>query len=334
MSGIEPRYDHAGVTLYTGSALDVLRALPDGCARTCVTSPPYWQQRSYTDAAEELGHEATLAAYIDALVAVFREVRRCLTRDGTLWIVVGDGYAGAGYANHRGTGGTRRERGGKAKHTRSDGLANKQLMLIPARLALALQADGWWIRNMAVWAKSNAMPDSTRDRLSCAHETIILASRSRRYFFDWRAIREPAVSDHPSGNGFARPVQATRGGRGATEHWQPAAWRTCRDVWTVPVRAGYGGHPGTFPPALIERCILVGSAVGDTVLDPFSGTATTAYVARHLDRRAIGIELGAEWTQAAIRRLAEPLLEWGAEQERQTMRAEQGAFEQGAFEER
>jgi site-specific DNA-methyltransferase (adenine-specific) len=281
------------VTILTGDARDMLATLPAGSARCCVTSPPYLNLRDY-GVAGQIGLESDPADYIAALVDVFREVKRVLTDDGTCWVVLGDCY-------------------GKGK----------QLQLMPYRVAMALQADGWILRSNIVWAKPNPMPESCRDRPTSAHESVVLLTKQPKYFYDADAVREPcAPNERPNGGGGAR----TKGGgatarRIANADRQDARsaglvanyeTRNCRNVWRITPKPVKLAHFATFPPELAERCIKAGSAVGDTVLDPFFGAGTTGLAADRLGRSCIGIELNANYAELARERLglaATPQLE-------------------------
>jgi DNA modification methylase len=270
-------------------------------AQTCVTSPPYFGLRDY-GVDGQIGLEQTPEEYVAAMVEVFQCVRDVLADDGTLWLNIGDSYAGAGYSNHKGTGGTQRTDGGKQRHLSGTGRKNKDLIGIPWMLAFALRADGWYLRQDIIWHKPNPMPESVRDRCTKAHEYIFLLSKSDRYFFDSEAMREPCSKDtqrraakgHTRGAGgkidaSRQDADTLRGGHAKVI--DVSRGRNRRSVWSVPVRPYKGAHFATFPPALIEPCVLAGSRAGDVVLDPFMGSGTTAGVARKLGRKYIGCEL-------------------------------------------
>ena len=275
--------------ILTGDAVERLRELPDGIAQTCITSPPYFGLRDY-GVEGQIGLEETPQEYVERLVTVFREVRRVLRDDGTLWLNLGDSYASQGGAhggrndNQRGVGARRVHAAGggdQAARTPPDGLKPKDLVGIPWRVAFALQADGWYLRSDIVWAKPNPMPESVRDRPTRAHEYVFLLSKNERYFYDHEAIKEPAVSNHPSSK------------------------RNRRSVWHIPVRPFKGAHFAVFPEALVEPMVLAGSRPGDLVLDPFAGSGTTGVVARRHGRRFLGIELNPEYVELAEHRLEE-----------------------------
>ena len=293
-------------------------------AQMCVTSPPYYGLRDYGHAGQ-LGLEQTPEQYIAAMVEVFACVRDVLADDGTLWLNLGDSYGAVGgntYAgfNERwsGTGG-----GGKQDATLSGvtdrkistGLKPKNLLGIPWRVALALQADGWYLRQDIIWHKPNPMPESVRDRCTKAHEYIFLLSKSDRYFFDSEAMKEDAVSDdkRPSALkrsrafGYDTKDKQIKGyGDNPTEVTRDdvaTGTRNRRSVWSVATRPYKGAHFATFPPALIEPCILAGSRPGDLVLDPFMGSGTTAAVAKQHGRGWLGCELNPEYEALQMERL-------------------------------
>ena len=315
------------VSILTGDCRTILPTLPTESVHCVVTSPPYFGLRDY-GVDGQIGLEATPDAFVAEMVAVFRHVRRVLRKDGTLWLNLGDSYAGSwGAQSHRITdsdaaswhGSQIRNHPKRARQTgtiRQSGLKAKDRMMIPARVALALQADGWWLRDEIVWSKPNPMPSSVTDRTTPAHEMVYLLTRSARYFYDADAIKEPSVSGHPSGNGFARPQQVARGGRGNAEQWQVAETRNKRSVWTVPVMPFAEAHFATFPADLAEPCIKAGCPAGGTVLDPFGGAGTTALVADRLGRNATILELNpayAEMARARIGRDAGMFADFGSQ---------------------
>ena len=213
----------------------------------------------------EIGLEPTPDEYVAEMVAVFREVRRVLRDDGTLWLNVGDSYAGAGYSNHKGTGGTQRKDGGKQRHLDGTGRKNKDLLGIPWLLAFALRADGWFLRSDIIWAKSNPMPESVRDRPTSAHEHVFLLSKRAAYFYDAGAIAETAESfqrqrsergdDHGPKN---RNADRPRRGVPSDNYDKPD--RNARNVWTIATQPYSGAHFATMPPDLAERCIKAGTS--------------------------------------------------------------------------
>lgn len=276
----------SATTIFVGDCKETLSHLPDQSVHTCVTSPPYFGLRDY-GMDEQIGLEETPEAFIAELVAVFREVRRLLRDDGTLWLNLGDSYARAGgWSNNNGLDGVSRAEGGRAKSNMTGkgsqrlaaGLKQKDLIGIPWRVAFALQADGWYLRQDIIWHKPNPMPESATDRCTKAHEYIFLLSKSQRYYFDSEAIKEPSAS----GSGESR---------------------NRRDVWAVPVRPYKGAHFATFPPDLIEPCVLAGCPVGGIVLDPFGGSGTTGMVANQHGRDAWLCELNPDYAHLALERI-------------------------------
>lgn len=300
-------------TLLQGHCLEVLRTLPAESVQTCVTSPPYFGLRDY-GCDGQIGLESTPDAFVASLVDVFAEVHRILKSDGTLWLNLGDSYAGksqslpgdgrAGFSNNR-----------KALVQRmSEGLKHKDLIGIPWRVAFALQQYGWYLRQDIIWHKPNPMPESVTDRCTKAHEYIFLLSKSDRYYYDYEAIKEP-VSDislkrAEYGWNCDRPStkNASMGGNGihtekmGTRFVNPSG-RNKRSVWTVPVKGFPGAHFATYPTELIRPCILAGSQRGDTVLDPFNGSGTTGFVSMEERRKYIGIDINDEYLAIAEARI-------------------------------
>jgi DNA modification methylase len=313
-----------------GDCLEVLRGMEDGIVQTCVTSPPYYGLRDY-GVDGQIGLEETPEAYVAKLVAVFREVRRVLKDNGTLWLNLGDSYNGSGKGGDKiGNEGKQTTNAGsitvKNKAMRLDELKPKDLLMIPARVALALQADGWYLRSEIVWHKPNPMPESVRDRPTKAHEMIYLLAKSQRYYYDADAILEPAVEkkwesrlERKSDKSFPdNKINGIRtkikfGGNTGSQTGNPTysgkeyvytGTRNRRDVWTVTTKPYRLAHFATFPPDLIEPCVLAGSAVGDIVLDPFGGSGTTAEVAVKNGRDYIVIELNPAYIELTKERLA------------------------------
>lgn len=328
------------IRILTGDCREVLKTLPDASVQCCVTSPPYYGLRDY-GADRQIGQELTPDDYIGALREVFRETWRVLRDDGTLWLNLGDSYANDGKWGGD-TGGKHcyiddasRMRIGREK--RVTGLKPKDLIGIPWRVALALQAENWWLRSDIIWHKVAPMPESVRDRPTRSHEHVFLLTKSERYFYDAEAARDPlketsvarlvqstydeqAGSDRANGgaktNGKMKAVAAHFGGRNKSQindqtrlasgnEWyqEPNAGANWRDVWSIASEGFREAHFAVMPAALAERCVRAGSKEGDTVLDPFAGAFTTALVADRLQRHAIGIELNQEYCDMARRRL-------------------------------
>lgn len=249
-------------------------------AQTCVTSPPYFGLRDYGHDGQ-IGLEETPEQYVAAMVDVFRHVREILADDGTLWLNIGDSYAGSGKGPAGNLGKAHNER--HMEHTRASGLVPegckpKDLIGIPWMLAFALRADGWYLRQDIIWSKPNPMPESVKDRCTRAHEYVFLLSKSRTYFFDNLAMQEASNEGEK---------------------------RNRRSVWQVATRPYKGAHFATYPPALIEPCILAGSREGDIVLDPFMGSGTTASVAVQHGRQYIGCELNRDYEPLQLARITD-----------------------------
>ncbi|MBM4073914.1 MAG: site-specific DNA-methyltransferase [Planctomycetes bacterium] len=267
-----------------------------------VTSPPYYGLRDY-GVAGQIGLEETPAEYLEQMVAVFREVRRVLRDDGTLWLNLGDSYAGS--ASIGGAGLETAYTGKRSLPNKTgNGIKPKDLIGIPWRVAFALQADGWYLRQDIIWHKLNPMPESVRDRCTKAHEYIFLLSKSEKYFFDSEAIKELCQQDWGARN--RENAKYHNEGTGLQPHsGLEKSYTTAnkRSVWTVNPQPFAGAHFATFPPALIEPCIKAGCPAGGTVLDCFGGAGTTGLVADRLGRDAILIELNPAYAEMARRRI-------------------------------
>jgi len=321
------------VTIRVGDCREVLRTLPDESVHCVVTSPPYFGLRDY-GVAGQIGLEPTPDEFVAEMVAVFREVWRVLRDDGTLWLNLGDSYNGY-MANQRGTGlESKRQQSRKyiepGAGLRFAGLKQKDLIGIPWRVAFALQADGWFLRQDIIWSKPNPMPESVTDRCTKAHEYLFLLTKSERYYFDQDAIAEPVAAssiarfaqDIESQHGSDRVPGKTNGPMKAVarKNVKPGVMmaaepvtgectfgfdktRNKRSVWEVTTQGFKEAHFATFPPALIEPCIKAGCPIGGTVLDPFGGAGTTGLVADRLKRDALLIELNPEYAAMAERRI-------------------------------
>jgi len=321
-----------------GCAFDRLAEIPDDSIDCIVTSPPYWALRDY-GVAGQLGLEPTLAEHIDTAVRYCRELRRVLKPTGTFWLNYGDSYAsgvnGRSAADTKAAGGDDRTFRDKPFSTvgpiGSDAaggrLKAKDLCMVPNRLAIALQDDGWWVRSEIIWAKRNPMPESAKDRPSGAHEKIFLLTKNARYFYDHAAVRIGSVPDttepvrlpplahlkNPRGldpaheRGGHNHTGIDRIGRGSRglRNWEPipAQERVGPSVWDIATRAFRAAHFATFPPELAARCILAGCPEGGLVLDPFGGAGTTGLVAARLQRRSVLIELTADYADLARERI-------------------------------
>jgi DNA modification methylase len=294
-------------------------------AQTCVTSPPYFGLRDYGHDGQ-IGLEETPEQYIQAMVEVFRCVWDVLADDGTLWLNIGDSYAGSGKG--RNADGTHQEGGkqgtnkgtvlGSLVKTEAPQCKPKDLIGIPWMLAFALRADGWYLRQDIIWHKPNPMPESVRDRCTKAHEYIFLLSKSDKYYFDSDAMKEPATNagkrvslgGKSFSKGQAKGVGVDPSGNGLKDFYDVPETRNRRSVWTVTTKPYKGAHFATFPPDLIEPCILAGSRPNDIVLDPFMGSGTTAQVANQFGRQYLGCELNPDYEQLQRERLKQPQLEF------------------------
>lgn len=313
------------ITQYHGDCREILPTLEAGSVHCCVTSPPYYGLRDY-GVDGQIGLEKTPDEFVLKLVKVFREVRRVLRDDGTLWLNLGDSYA-ANRSYQVSDGKHQSHDFGKSNASKiPNGLKQKDLIGIPWRVAFSLQADGWYLRQDIIWNKPNPMPESVRDRCTKSHEYIFLFSKSPRYYYDHEAIKEPAVcGDHPRNvdSLYSAPGQATHLGlrkkslkvrpsaakgsfNGKTEAMANTGQnafravietRNRRSVWTVATQPYSGSHFAVFPEKLIEPCVLAGCPEGGTVLDIFGGSGTTARVAIKNRRKAILIELNESYVE-------------------------------------
>ena len=264
----------AGCRIVRSDALTALRAVPDQTFRCCVTSPPYWGLRDY-QIENQIGAEPSLKDYLENLRAVFAEVRRTLTDDGTLWLNVGDSYTSGGRTWRDAD----KKNKGRAMDYRAptpEGLKPKDLIGVPWRLAFALQDDGWYLRSDIIWHKPNCQPESVKDRPTRSHEYLFLFSKSQNYYYNAEAIKEPAAA---------------------------GGLKNRRSVWSINTEPFAEAHFAAFATKLVEPCVLAGSETGDTVLDPFLGSGTVGLVASRLDRKYLGVELSEEYASIARRRL-------------------------------
>lgn len=344
------------IRILNGDVRDVLRDLRADSFDAIVTSPPYWLLRDY-GVAGQIGLEQTMAEYLATIVGVCRELRRVLKPSGTFWLNIGDCYSGSWGAQSREHAGKHapnvsalhanqvkaaQNRNGTGSLGRT-GLKNKDLCMIPNRLAIALQDDGWYVRSEIIWQKPNPMPESVTDRPTSAHEKIWLLTKEAKYFYDAAAIRNPPsesflkeVAEGYAGSATkdfaangAQQASATKSriiekarekidkqrghGRrhaGFNDRWdaltrdeQMALGSNCRNVWTISSKPFKGAHFATFPPELVERCLLAGCPAGGCVLDPFGGAGTVGLVADRMGVDATMIELNPEYVAMARERL-------------------------------
>jgi len=281
-------YKDESVTLLLGDALAAARTLPDGSVDCIVTSPPYYGLRDY-GVVGQYGTESSPTEYVDTMRKLFSELRRVLADDGTLWLNLGDGY-------------------GKGK----------QLLGIPWRVALAMQGDGWKLKNDVVWNKTNAMPSSVTTRLTNRHEHVFLFTRSDTHHFDLDAIRQPYSDSHIERSKYKQAASGpSRAGGGNTADRQAGVslnpkGKNPGDVWDIGTKGFKGAHFAVFPPSLAERCVTAGCKPGGTVLDPFSGSGTAGMVARSAGRKYIGIDINADYLKLSLEtRLQNGVLDFG-----------------------
>jgi DNA modification methylase len=311
-------YYEEGTVIICGDALTELRELPDESVRCCITSPPYYGLRDY-GVAGQFGLERTPKEYVAKLVEVFREARRVLRKDGALWLVLGDSYWGSGQG-YGDTKTTNKNHSGSRERIKPEyqdcGLKPKDLVGIPWRVAFALQADGWWLRQDIIWAKPNPMPESITDRCTKAHEYIFMLTKSAKYWYDAEAVSEPCATpiDSKARCGFGSPVGKCNSmeyshSNKTGKRWEKSENRNLRSVWTITTRPFPEAHFATFPPEIPELCIKAGCPKGGTVLDPFFGAGTTGLVAMRLGRKFIGIELNPKYCEMARKRIYGELME-------------------------
>ena len=297
-----------------GDCIETMRGMPSGIVQTCVTSPPYFGLRDYGHDGQ-IGLEATPDEFIGKLVEVFREVRRVLSDDGTLWLNIGDSYstgtkAGRQQSSNPGVGANRPEaQNSVARIGNPEGCKTKDLIGIPWMLAFALRADGWYLRQEIIWHKPNPMPESVTDRCTKSHESIFLLAKSEKYYCDMAAIAEKSMGRELFGNSRSKGDCEQRQDNDRQD-MTPTETRNKRSVWTVATTPYKGAHFATFPTALIEPCILAGAPAGGVVLDPFFGSGTTGQVAQALGRKFIGCELNPAYKALQDERLQQPSFEF------------------------
>lgn len=293
-----------------GDVLDKLSELNDKSVNCVVTSPPYWGLRDYGQIGQ-LGLELTPEDYVENMVKVFNEIKRVLADDGSLWLNLGDTYSAQRWS---GKGVGQSMNGFKDGHRdiapeKQSGLPDKNLVGIPWRVALALQADGWYLRQDIIWHKPNPMPESVRDRCTKAHEYLFLLTKQPKYYFNHEAMKEPAKwhgKDKRSSNGrFEYNGKFTgEAGTGQKAFVQINATRNRRSVWSITTKPFRGAHFAVMPEALVEPCILAGCPENGLVLDPFFGSGTVGVVALKNNRKYIGIELNPDYAAIAQQRLS------------------------------
>lgn len=297
------------VEILIGDCREQLRTLPERSVNCCVTSPPYFGLRDYGHEAQ-MGLEPTPDEFVAGMVAVFAEVRRVLRDDGTLWLNLGDSYnAQPGQRKTADKAGAKQQTnagspGAPSRHVAD--LKPKDLIGIPWRVAFALQADGWYLRSEIIWHKPNPMPESVTDRPTKAHEQLFLLAKSPRYYYDAEAVKEDGVGRETY---FGSDAYSKGSGRNDSGSYNDKVCtkRNRRSVWTITTKPFKGAHFATFPPDLIEPCILAGCPPEGTVLDPFGGAGTTGLVAKLHGRNAILCELNPEYAAMARERIDAPV---------------------------
>lgn len=292
-----------------GDCLEIMPTLEENSIQCVVTSPPYFGLRDY-GCAGQIGLEPTPEEYVEKLVAVFREVKRVLRNDGTVFLNLGDSYAGSGRGNNpNGKQATNKGTGFDCTNPGfvPYGLKPKDLIGIPWRVAFALQTDGWWLRSEITWCKKAPMPESVKDRPTTATEKIFLLTKSSKYFYDIDAVKEPSTypinsrEDNNPENRKCFPTKQNNGIRSRKNNDYP--FRNLRNYWIIGTHPFKEAHFATFPPELPTLCIKAGSKIGDTILDPFAGAGTVGYVCEKLDRKFIGIELNPDYVAMAEDRI-------------------------------
>jgi len=298
-----------------GNCLEVLKTLPDQFVNCCVTSPPYFGLRDY-GVDEQIGLEPTPEEYVFRLVEVFREVKRVLRDDGTLWLNLGDSYSSGGRTTQCKSSLRHGENCNTAHPPVIPGIKPKDLIGIPWAVAFALRSDGWYLRSDIIWSKPNPMPESVTDRPTKSHEYIFLLSKSEKYYYDNESVKEicskSSVEDYQRRKSLDNKINANgrysaiRGDlcRSRRDYMPEDFRRNKRTVWVVSTKAFSGAHFATFPEELIKPCILAGCPEEGIVLDPFFGAGTTGLVSLTHNRRFIGIELNPEYIEIAKSRLS------------------------------
>jgi len=265
------------ISIEIGDSKSVLSTFPSDYFQSCITSPPYWGLRDY-GVSGQIGAETTVDEYIENLVEIFREVKRTLKDDGTLWLNIGDSYTSGG-RTWRDPDKKNAARGMSYRAPTPDGLKPKDLIGVPWKIAFALQADGWYLRSDIVWYKPNCQPESVKDRPTRSHEYIFLFSKNAKYFYDHEAIKEPTTDGKKL--------------------------RNKRTVWSINTEPFRDAHFAVFPPELVKACLLASSSPNDLVLDPFLGSGTVAQVAIEHSRQCVGIELNDDYADIAKKRIAQ-----------------------------
>lgn len=289
--------------IYQGNCINVLKTFEDDSINCCITSPPYYGLRDY-GVDGQIGNEETPDEYVSKLVDVFSEVKRVLKDDGTLWLNLGDSWAGSnqGAGTKHLTSNYMTTQNHKSKLSKVDGYKPKDLIGIPWMVAFALRQSGWYLRQDIIWSKGNPMPEPVKDRCTKSHEYIFLLSKSKKYYFDHEAIKEPAK--YPNDDRGNR--KDSRRGTGMNSmSGKTGLTRNKRDVWFVNTKPCKEAHFATYPDTLIEPCVLAGCPKGGIILDPFMGAGTTGIVSKRYDRSYVGIELNPSYIKIAEKRINE-----------------------------
>lgn len=302
------------INILNGDVREILPTLPSDHFDCVVTSPPYWGLRDY-GVEGQIGLEPTMQGYLDTMVGVCRELRRVLKPEGTFWLNIGDSYASSptgslGTKMALGGGKANQAAGLNRQNKIGNGLRPKDLCMIPNRLAIALQEDGWYVRSEIIWHKPNPMPESVRDRPTSAHEKVWLLTKSEKYFYDADAIAEPVTESTISrlAQNVESQIGSSRANGGAKTNGNLKAVgngqiRNTRNVWSITTKPFKGAHFATMPPELAERCIKAGCPKDGLVLDPFGGSGTTGFVARNLGMNVTLIELNEDYIQISKARI-------------------------------
>ena len=319
-----------------GDALETLKNFPNESINCCITSPPYYGLRDYHKK-EQIGREKTVEEYLERLVAVFREVRRILKKDGTCFVVIGDSYAGTSSKKEQRDPKYPKGRNGQNSSITQKmlGYKSKDLMGIPWRLALALREDGWYLRSDIIWHKENAMPEACRDRPTRSYEHVFLLSKSPKYYYDYEQMSEPMkevskkryVRGRKPDNKYLKEnsgakLQKINEARKYGEYKGDniPQFRNKRDIWTINTVSFRGNHYAVFPPKLAEICMIAGCPKGGIILDPFIGSGTVGFTAFLHNRKYIGIELNAEYVSLAKKRIKSEVKEFNEEQKQEVQK--------------
>lgn len=298
-----------GIKVYVGNVLDRLKDIPEKSINTVITSPPYWGLRDYGEGGQ-LGLEETPEEFAENLVKVFREVKRVLRDDGTVWLNLGDSYSSGGRTTTTNQSLRGDKNYGVTRPKPNKNIKPKDLIGIPWRVAFALQQDGWYLRQDIIWHKPNPMPESVKDRCTKAHEYIFLLSKNVKYYFDNEAIKEDAK--YPQGPNSPKNIKKGVGNFGmdtreGLSKIGALSKKNKRSVWTVTTKPFKDAHFATYPKDLIEPCILAGCPEGGTVLDPFGGSGTTCIVSEENKRNSIMVELNPDYVEIAKNRIHKEL---------------------------